>query len=70
MPIKNKIVIIDGASKNVTEREMTEEELTELDSQQINPNEQIANAQAKQAERLAILDRLGISANELKTILG
>ena len=70
MPIKNKIVIIDGASKDVTEREMTQEELAELNSQQINPDEQIANAQAKQAERLAILDRLGISANELKTILG
>lgn len=70
MPIKNKLVIIDGALNNVVEREMTKEELHELNSQQIDPDKQISQADAKATAKAAILDRIGLTADELKTILG
>ena len=70
MPIKNKLVIIDGASNDVTEREMTKEELQELNSQQIDPDEQISQTEAKATAKAAILDRIGLTPDELKTILG
>jgi regulator of sirC expression with transglutaminase-like and TPR domain len=70
MLIENKIIIIDGASQDVVEREMTQEELTELNSQQVNPEEQIADVQSKEASRQAILDRLGLTAEEAQLLLG
>jgi hypothetical protein len=71
MPIKNKLVIIDGASNDVVEREMTKEELQELNSQQIDPNEQINQAKVKtQAKATAEgkLAALGLTTDDLRAL--
>lgn len=71
MPIKNKLVIIDGASNDVVEREMTKEELQELNSQQIDPNEQINQAKVKTQAKAAAegkLAALGLTTDDLRAL--
>lgn len=65
------MVRIHNAETNeVIDREMTAGEFKIYEADQKAIAIQKTEAQAKEAAKLAILDRLGLTADELKTILG
>lgn len=70
MEFLNKKIIINCETGEVTEREMTEEEL----AQQVEDEKLAAKAEAeakvKAAAREGILDRLGLTEDEAKILLG
>lgn len=71
MQINNKIIIVDGISGEVIEREMTTEELSEFQSQQITSEEQIAQANAALAAKVAAqakLTALGLTVEDLQAL--
>ena len=51
-------------------RDLTAEELKEHKANEKLRVKLLAEAEAKKAEKQAILDRIGLTADELKTILG
>ncbi len=51
-------------------RDMNAEELAQLEADKIAFQNAIAAQEAKEAQRQAILDRLGLTADEAKLILG
>jgi predicted flap endonuclease-1-like 5' DNA nuclease len=51
-------------------RNANAEELAQIELDAANAKARKAEAEAKEAERQAILDRIGLTADELKTILG
>ena len=51
-------------------RDATAAEIAEIETRQAEVTAKEAEAEAKEVTRQAILNRLGISAEELKTILG
>jgi hypothetical protein len=51
-------------------RDLTAEELKEHKANEKLRAQLVAEAEAKEAAKAAILDRLGLTADELKTILG
>jgi hypothetical protein len=57
-------------TNEITDREMTEQEFAAYKAAQAESATRQAEAQAKEAAKLAILDRIGLTADELKTILG
>jgi hypothetical protein len=57
-------------TNEVIDREMTEEEFAKAEADQAAAVTQAAAEAAKAAEKTAILARLGLTADELKTILG
>ena len=65
-----KILIHDLESNEVFEREMNEDELNQrqLDKERVAAEQ--AEAEATATARQAILDRLGLTADEAKLILG
>jgi hypothetical protein len=65
-----KILIHNLETGEIFEREMNQDELDqrELDKQRVAGEQ--AEAQAKEAAREAILDRLGITADEAAILLG
>jgi hypothetical protein len=67
---KLKITIIDALTQELIEREMNEAELEQYKLDKADSLKLLAEAEAKAAERQAILDRIGLSADELQTILG
>ena len=54
----------------VIEREMNELELAQYETELLERSEREAQATAKAAERQAVLDKLGLSADEVKALLG
>ena len=54
----------------VIDREMNDVEFAQYQTDQENNQARKAEAEAKETAKAAILDRLGLSADELKTILG
>ena len=64
------ITIHNVDSGEIIEREMTQIEIAELKKIAERHNEQKAEAVAKEAARQAILDKLGITAEEAKILLG
>ena len=68
------IKIHNTETDEVIEREMTDSEFFEyqklIEINQIENERKQAEAKAKEAQRQAILDRLGLTADELQTILG
>ena len=54
----------------VIEREMTAEEIAQLENTQAEIAAKTAEAAAKEAARQALLDKLGITADEAKLLLG
>lgn len=68
------IRIHDLATGEIIDREMTDEEIAQKDYIPPKLAKEYAEArkilEAREAERQAILDRLGLSADELKLILG
>lgn len=72
MPKNNnsKIIIHNVETNEIIERDMTAEELAQYEQTQSVEATKQAEAQAKEAAKAAILDRIGLTADELKTILG
>ncbi len=66
--------IINCETGEVTERELNkaEKDQQKIDEAQIAQAQALvkAEAEAKEAAKAAILDRIGLTADELKTILG
>jgi precorrin-6B methylase 1 len=64
------IRLIDGDTDEVIDREMNAEELAKLKEYR-NEEQRIAQElQAKEASKLALLERLGITAEEAALLLG
>lgn len=62
--------IHDTAADEIIDREMTDAEFAEYNEKlQIIAQEELA-AKTKEIERQAILERIGLTSDELKTILG
>ncbi len=70
----NTIKIVDVATGTDIEREMTEEEISDSKEQQKIAKKELADAESqaktKAIARQAILDRLGITADEAAILLG
>jgi hypothetical protein len=67
---KPMIRIHDLATDEVIDREMTDAEFTKYEADQAAQAVAKAEAEAKATAKAAILDRIGLTADELKTILG
>ena len=67
---KPTIRIHDIESNEVIDREMTNAEFTEYKANQAAQAKEKAEAEAKETAKAEILDRLGLTANEAKLILG
>jgi hypothetical protein len=67
---KMKITIIDALTQEIVEREMNEAELEQHKLDKADSLKLLAEAEAKETAKQAILDRIGLSADELQTILG
>jgi hypothetical protein len=65
-----KILEHNVATGEVIERNATAEELAAVEAQQAATAEAEAEKQAKATARQAVLDRLGITAEEAQLILG
>ena len=61
---------INAIDNTVEIREFTDKELKQRELDAKNDKALKAEAEAKQAAKLAILDRIGLTADELQTILG
>lgn len=64
------IKIIDITNNEVIEREMNEEELAQLEAEKIHLRREWEEKLAKKAARQALLDKLGITEEEAKLLLG
>ena len=58
------------ATNEVIDREMTAAEVKVYEKEKAAEAAKLAEAEAKAVARQAILDRLGLTVDELKTILG
>ena len=66
----SKIRIHNLATDEIIDREMTAEELAEYNSVKEMLKQEKAEAQAKAEAKQAIAERLGLTADELKLLLG
>ena len=60
----------NSATDEIIDREMNDSEYAKYQADQVAETERLAAEEAKAAEKTAILARLGLTADELKTILG
>lgn len=67
---KPSIRIHNIETDEVIDREMTDAEFEEYQSQKEADAQRKADLQAKETQRQAILDRLGLTADEAKLIIG
>lgn len=65
---KEKIVNLQTGTE--TYRDFTTEEILELETNQKKALEHIAKLKDKEATRLKVLEKLGLTADELKALLG
>jgi len=64
------IRIHDVSTNTITDREMNAEEFAQYEADQAASATQAAAEAAKAAEKEALLERLGITADEAKLLLG
>ena len=64
------IRVHNAETNEVIDREMNDAEYAVYQADQVAETERLAAEEAKAAEKTAILARLGLTADELKTILG
>ena len=64
------IKIHNAETDEIIEREMTVQELAQLEADNAASEALKAEAAAKEAARQALLDKLGITADEAKLLLG
>ena len=62
--------IHDLATNEVIDREMNDDEFAQYEANKATEIARKAEAEAKETAKAAILDRIGLTADELKTILG
>ena len=67
---KPMVRVHDITTGEVIDREMNDTEFAEYEINKANAIAEKAEAEAKAAERQAILDRLGLTADEAKLLLG
>ena len=67
---KPMVRIHDLKTNEIIDREMTDKEFELSELEKIEWAKIQAQAKAKTIEKAAILDRIGLTADELKTILG
>ncbi len=70
MKITEKIVDVQTGEETITERNETTDEKKARETLEKEFAAAQAEAEAKDAARQAILDRLGLTAEELKALLG
>ena len=68
--IKPMIRIHNSETDEVIEREMNDAEFAKYEADKAEYAIEQAEAKAKETAKAAILDRIGLTADELKTILG
>jgi hypothetical protein len=66
---KKLIVIHNATTGKIIEREMNNEELAQLAKDKEDNAKRKADEAAKVAQKVALLDRLGITADEAKLLL-
>ena len=62
--------IHDAETNEIVDREMNDAEFAQHEINVANAATKKAEAEAKEAAKAVILDRIGLTADELKTILG
>ena len=67
---KPLITIHNAETNEIIEREMTAAEFKEYEARQKREADIKAEAEAKETAKAAILDRLGLTADEAKLLLG
>ena len=67
---KPQIKIVDVETGEEIVRDATAEEIAQMELDAANAATRKAEAEAKEAARQAILDRLGLTADEAKLLLG
>jgi len=67
---KPQIKIVNCETGEEIFRDATAEEITQMEFDAANAAAAKAEAETKAAEKQAILDRIGLTTDELKTILG
>jgi gamma-glutamyl phosphate reductase len=67
---KPQVKIVNCETGEEIVRDATAEEISQRELDRINAIAEKDAAEAKAAQRQAILDRLGLTADELQTILG
>lgn len=70
MPINNMITIHNVETGEVIERQMTSEELEKQEQDKAIYQDMLNKAEAKAANRAALLNRLGITEDEARLLLG
>jgi hypothetical protein len=66
----NEITVYDCATGETITREMTDAELSNLENVQTGASQEKAEAEAKAAQKAALLERLGITEDEERLLLG
>jgi len=67
---KPQVKIVDCTTGEEIIRDANAEEIAQLNANKIAFENAKVEAEAKEAAKAAILDRIGLTADELKTILG
>ena len=67
---KPQIKIVDVETGEEIVRDATAAEITQMELDADNAKARKAEAEAKETAKAAILDRIGLTVDELKTILG
>ena len=67
---KPQIKIVNAESGEEIVRDAIAEEIAQMELDAANETARKAEAEAKETAKAAILDRIGLTADELKTILG
>jgi hypothetical protein len=70
MIITEKIVNLETQTEAIIERKATEVELAEIQAAQVEAQAQVEAATQAATARQALLDKLGITADEAKLLLG
>jgi hypothetical protein len=65
-----QVKIVNCTTGEEIVRDATAEEITQMELDSTNAAARKAEAEAKEASRQAILDRLGLTADEAKLLLG
>lgn len=68
--ITPKVLIFNMETGEEILRDANADELAEIQADNLAETNRKAEAKAKEAAKAAILDRIGLTADELKTILG
>lgn len=69
MIIKEKIVNLETGEETIIDRELTVEEIATIEANQAKYEAEKAAAEAREAARKAVLEKLGLSAEDIEALL-